>query len=156
MKIPLCILGFVLAALSSDVMAAKSVDLTRILEQQRSIAARIETGDANGLSQRQIETVREAQGEVFATIGNRRMLSELAPEEQVDLKNALEKIDTALKGTLYAERNREKCWREQKLGSKLNVTRCATQQDIDQLREGSREWYEKGDVCIGSCGSAPE
>jgi hypothetical protein len=145
-----------LAIYSFAAMARKPVYLTRIIEQQRAIAVQIQSPETTGLEPRQIEAVRDAQVDVFAAIGDKRGLSELTADEQVSLKNGLEKIDAALKGTLYAERNREKCWREQKLGSKLNVTRCATQQEIDQLREGSREWYEKGDVCIGSCGSAPE
>lgn len=141
------------------VMAGKPVDLIRIVEQQQALAAQFETPaamKATGLDMRQIETVRAAQNDVFATIGDRKVLSDLTPGEQVDLKNALETIDVTLKGTLLAERHREKCWRDQKLGTKLKITRCATQLELDLVREGARDWWEKGDICTptsdGSCG----
>ena len=152
MKIASTVLMLSLAICSFAVMARKPVDLTRIVEQQRSIAAQIASPETTGLDSRQIEAVRAAQVDVFAAIGDRRELSELNADEQVRLKNALEKIDTAMKGTRFAERNREKCWREQKLGTKMKVTRCATQAELDQLREGARDWYEKADICVGTCG----
>jgi hypothetical protein len=144
---------------SFAVMASKPVDLIRIVEQQQALAAQFETPaamKATGLDMQQIETIRAAQNDVFATIGDRKVLSELTPAEQVDLKNALETIDVALQGTLLAERHREKCWRDQKLGTKMKITRCATQLELAQVREGARDWWEKGDICTatadGSCG----
>lgn len=159
MKIVSTFLMLSLVVCSSGAMARKPVDLTRIVEQQRAIAAQLEASDAanrTGLDARQIQTIRDAQSDLFATIGERRMLSELTADQQVSLKNGLEKIDATLKGTRLAELNREKCWREQKLGTKLKVTRCATQLEIDQLREGARAWYEKSDICdpsTGTCGA---
>ena len=159
MKIVSTFLMLSLVVCSSGAMARKPVDLTRIVEQQRAIAAQLEASDAantTGLDARQIQTIRDAQSDLFATIGERRMLSELTADEQVSLKNGIEKIDATLKGTRLAELNREKCWREQKLGTKLKVTRCATQLEIDQLREGARAWYEKSDICdpsTGTCGA---
>mgnify|MGYP003390155690 CR=1 FL=1 len=159
MKIVSTFLMLSLVVCSSGAMARKPVDLTRIVEQQRAIAAQLEASDAantTGLDARQIQTIRDAQSDLFATIGERRMLSELTADEQVSLKNGIEKIDATLKGTRLAELNREKCWREQKLGTKLKVTRCATQSEIDQLREGARAWYEKSDICdpsTGTCGA---
>lgn len=152
MKIPTAVLTLLLALCSFAVMARKPVDLTRIVEQQRSIAAALASPETKGLDLRQIETVRAAQVDVFAAIGERRELSELNADEQVRLKNALEKINAAMKGTPFAERNREKCWREQKLGTKMKVTRCATQAELDQLREDARGWNERPKTCAGSCG----
>lgn len=149
MKFARTTLLLLLAICSFAVMARKPVDLTRIVEQQRSIAAELASPETTGLDLRQIEAVRAAQVDVFAAIGERRELSELNADEQVRLKNALEKINAAMKGTPFAERNREKCWREQKLGTKMKVTRCATQLELDQLREGARDWYEKGDIATG-------
>jgi hypothetical protein len=141
-------------------VAGKPVDLTRIVEQQRALAAQLEssnTANTTDLDAGQLQTIRAAQTEVFAVIGERRVLSELSADEKVTLKNGLGKIEAALQGTRLAELNREKCWREQKLGTKLKVTRCATQLEIDQLREEARAWYEKGDVCVpspsSSCGA---
>lgn len=141
-----------LAICSFAVMARKPVDLTRIVEQQRSIATQVASPETTGLESRQIDAIRTAQVDVFAAIGDRRELSELNADEQVRLRNALETIDAAMKGTPFAERNREKCWRERKLGSTMKVTRCATQAELDQLREGARDWYEKADICVGTCG----
>lgn len=152
MRIARTVFVLLLAVCSFAVMAGKPVDLTRIVEQQRSIAKQIETPETTGLEPRQIEAVRAAQVDVFAAIGDRRELSELNADEQVSLKNALERIDVAMKGTPFAERNREKCWRERKVGSTMKVTRCATQAELDQLREGARDWYEKADICIEGCG----
>ena len=141
-----------LAICSFAVMARKPVDLTRIVEQQRSIATQVASPETTGLESRQIDAIRTAQVDVFAAIGDRRELSELNADEQVRLRNALETIDAEMKGTPFAERNREKCWRERKLGSTMKVTRCATQAELDQLREGARDWYEKADICVGTCG----
>jgi hypothetical protein len=157
MKTARAALMIALAICSFAAMARKPVDLTRIIEQQRAIAVQIQSPETTGLEPHQIEAVREAQVDVFAAIGDKRELSELTADEQVSLKNGLEKIDAAMKGTRLAELNREKCWREQKLGTKLKVTRCATQLEIDQLREGARAWYEKSDICVpgpgASCGA---
>ena len=159
MKIARILLLLSLVVCASGAMARKPVDLTRIVEQQRAIAAQLESSDATsatGLDAQQIETIRAAQTDVFAAIGERRVLSELTADEQVSLKNGLGKIEAAMEGTRLAELNREKCWREQKLGTKLKVTRCATQLEIDQLREGARDWWEKADICnpaFGTCGA---
>lgn len=157
MKIAGTLLMLSLVVCSSGAMAGKPVDLTRIIEQQRAIAAQLESSDGTtGLDAVQVETIRDAQTDVFAAIGERRKLSELTADEQVRLKNGLGKIEAAMKGTRLAELNGEKCWREQKLGTKMKVTRCATQLELDQLREGARAWYEKSDICnpsAGTCGA---
>jgi hypothetical protein len=156
MKIAGTVLMLSFAICSFAVMAGKPLDLTRIVEQQRSIARQIESPETTGLQPRQIEAIRAAQTDVFAAIGENRELSELTADERVQLKNALEGVDVAMKGTPFAERNREKCWREKKVGTQLKVTRCATQAEIDELREGARAWYEKSDICdpsTGSCGA---
>ena len=149
MKIASTLLMLSLVVCASGAMARKPVDLTRIVEQQRAIATELESPDAaktTGLDARQIEAIRAAQTELFTTIGERRVLSELTADEQVNVKNGLEKIKAAMEGTRLAELNREKCWREQKLGTKMKVTRCATQLELDQLREGARDWWEKSDL----------
>jgi hypothetical protein len=149
MKIINTLLMLSLVVCSSWAIAGKPVDLTRIVEQQRAIAVQLESSDAakaTGLDARQIETIRAVQTEVFATIGERSVLSELTADEQVRLKNGLEKIKATMEGTRLAELNREKCWREQKLGTTMKVTRCATQLELDQLREGARDWWEKSDL----------
>lgn len=129
--------------------AAESRDLGAIIEEQRAITARIEASDNSlNLTSERIETIRKAQAEVFAVSENKRLLSDLNAEDQILLKNALEKINAALQGNRTAQENRDTCWREKKMGSNITVTRCATQKEIEEVRLGAKAWKEKPGICM--------
>jgi multidrug efflux pump subunit AcrA (membrane-fusion protein) len=130
--------------------AEESRDLSAIVQEQRAIAARIETSDSSlNLTSERIGTIRKAQADVFAVSENKRLLSDLSAADQIRLKNALEKINAALQDTRIAQESRDTCWREKKMGSNISITRCATQKEIAEIREGARAWKEKPPICEG-------
>ena len=51
------------------------------------------------------------------------------------------------------EADRQKCWREHKLGSTIPKTRCATIAEIQQIREGAEQWKGEPSIC-GNMGDA--
>jgi hypothetical protein len=80
-------------------------------------------------------------------------MDQLAIHEKVQLENALEKINAQIVGSNRAAADQNVCWREKTIGSKFDNTRCATQQEIDEAREGARLFLEKPKICSGpGCG----
>lgn len=127
--------------------------LALIREQQQSLKASIDAG-TSGLSPRQVRVVRKEQDEVFAIAGSNARFDQLNIEEQIRLENALERINANVVGTRAAQENQDVCWTEAKTGSKLKVTRCGTQEEIDEARRGARAWMEKPKICVPpGCGS---
>jgi hypothetical protein len=134
--------------------AGNQASLTDILEQQRELETQIAAGELQGLTPRQINNIRRAQKEVFASTEGKTTLDELDINQKVRLENALERINAEVKGGRVAGEEQDVCWRERKSGSKLKVTRCGTQAERDQARQGAREWMEKPKVCAPpGCGS---
>jgi hypothetical protein len=121
--------------------------LALILEQQQSLKASIDAG-TSGLSARQVRVIRKEQDEVFAIAGSNARFDQLNIEEQIRLENALERINANVVGTRVAQENQDVCWTEAKTGSKLKVTRCGTQEEIDEARRGARAWMEKPKICV--------
>lgn len=140
--------------LALHVSAAEPGDkLAVILEQQQSLKASIDAG-TSGLSPRQVRVIRREQEAVFAIAGSNTRLDQLNIEEQIRLENALERINANVVGTRVAQENQDTCWTEAKTGSKLKVTRCGTQEEIDEARRGARAWMEKPRICVPpGCGS---
>lgn len=140
--------------LAFPVSAAEPGDkLAVILEQQQSLKASIDAG-TSGLSPRQVRVIRREQEAVFAIAGGTTRFDQLNIEEQIRLENALERINANVVGTRVAQENQDTCWTEAKTGSKLKVTRCGTQEEIDEARRGARAWMEKPRICVPpGCGS---
>lgn len=130
------------------VSAAEQGDkLAVILEQQLSLKASIDAG-TSGLSPRQVRMIRKEQESVFAVAGSNTRFDQLNIQEQIQLENALERINANVVGTRVAQENKDVCWTEAKTGSKLKVTRCGTQEEIDEARRGARAWMEKPKICV--------
>lgn len=121
--------------------------LAAILEQQQSLKANIDAG-TSGLSPRQVRVIRKEQETVFAIAGSNTRFDQLNIQEQIRLENALERINANVVGTRVAQENQDACWTEAKTGSKMKVTRCGTQEEIDEARRGARAWMEKPKICI--------
>lgn len=133
--------------------ASEQTSLADILAQQRSLAAQIDAGELP-LTPRQGNSVRRAQKEVFAVTEGKSTLGELDINQKIRLENALEQINAQVKGGGHAATGeQEVCWRERKSGSTVKVTRCGTQAERDQIREGARAWMEEPKVCVipGGC-----
>lgn len=119
-----------------------------LLEQQRELQADLDDGGIDGLTARQNNAIRKAQREVFAVTEGKAVLDELSMDEKIRLENALERINAEVGDSRVASDNQQVCWREAKSGSNVKVTRCGTQLERDQIREGARAWMEKPKICV--------
>lgn len=148
---------FVFFVVLKPALAADSLEpLEKIRGQQDALASDLNAGKTEGLTPRQIGSIRKAQQEVFAVIDGRKSLDELSIDEKVRLENALERINAQAKGgTRVAREDQNVCWRERKSGSSMKVTRCGTEKERDQAREGARGFLERPRTCGRDCGAAP-
>ncbi|MGH8077537.1 MAG: hypothetical protein ACREPE_09470 [Lysobacter sp.] len=135
-------------------MAAEEANSLQVLvDQQTALRAELTRGPKD-LTPRQVGIVRKAQDEFFRLVEGKTSLDQLAIDEKVRVENALEKINAELVNTNAARANQDVCWREQMTGSKMQVTRCGTQQEIDQAREGARGFMDKPKICVPpGCGA---
>lgn len=117
-------------------------------QQQRALKADLDDGVVEGLAQRQLGVIRKAQNEFFTVTEGKSTLDQLSMDEKIRLENALERINATVVGTRAASDAQDVCWREAKSGSAMKVTRCGTQAERDQVREGARAWMEKPKVCV--------
>lgn len=85
---------------------------------------------------------------MFALTEGKDALDGLSIDEKVGLENALERINTEVKGGRLAKDDQEVCWREHKSGSRMKSTRCGTEAERREVREGARDRMEKPKVCV--------
>ena len=131
----------------------ESTSLQMMVEQQVALRAELAHGPQD-LTPRQVGIMRKAQDEFFRIVEGKTTMDQLAIDEKVQLENALERINAQLVGTSAARANQEVCWRERTVGSKMQVTRCGTQQEIDEAREGARGFLDKPKICVPpGCGA---
>jgi len=144
-----------LVLMTPSVMAEDNRDSLQILlEQQRELQADLDDGGIDGLTARQNSAIRKAQKEVFAVTEGKAKLDDLSMDEKIRLENSLERINAEVGNSRAANDKQQVCWREAKSGSTIKVTRCGTQLERDQIREGARAWMEKPKVCVPpGCGS---
>lgn len=146
-------LALLLAVAIGPVVAADQDSLQIVRAQQTALRAELDSGKLEGLTPRQLKSVRKAQLEVFALIEGKARIDALTIDDKVRLENALERINAEIKGTRLAGEERQVCWRERTSGTKMKVTRCGTQEEVDQAREGARAWMAKPKICSGpGCG----
>jgi len=144
---------FVFFVLAPAFAADPLEPLEKIRSQQNALAADLNAGKTGDLTPRQIGAIRRSQKEIFATTEGKSSLDELSIDEKVRLENALERINAEVKGGRLAKDQQEVCWRERMSGSQMKSTRCGTEAERRQAREGARDFLEKPKVCAGSCGS---
>ncbi|QNP41854.1 hypothetical protein [Lysobacter solisilvae (ex Woo and Kim 2020)] len=134
-------------------VAVEEDGLVVIVNQQRQIKADLDDGGIEGLTPRQNGLVRKAQAEVFVLVDGKSRLDELSIDEKVRLDNALERINALVVNTREAGNKRDVCWRERVSGTTVKKTRCGTEAEMREAREGARDFIEKGKVCGGpGCG----
>lgn len=137
---------FVLA--TGQAIANARVDLKVILNQQNSINRQIdESPDGLGIDSLQLDRLRSAQRVVSGIAVKKSTLDQLSPADQIKLRNALGEVYAILKGTRVAHEQRDVCWRERKIGSQIQSTRCATFEELLLTREGARAFMEDPQVC---------
>lgn len=131
----------------------QSTSLQAMVEQQTALRDELAQGPQD-LTPRQVGIMRKAQAEFFRLVEGKTTMDQLAIHEKVQVENALERINAQLVNTNAARANQEVCWRERMVGSKMQVTRCGTQQEIDQAREGARGFLDKPKICVPpGCGA---
>lgn len=140
--------AFVLVLAAGQAMANARVDLKVLLNQQVSINKQIEESpDGMGIDALERDRLRRAQTVVTELTSKKSTLDQLSPGDQIRLRNALGEVYAILKGTRVAQEQRDVCWRERKIGSQIQTTRCATFEQLLLTREGARNWMEKSQVC---------
>ncbi|MGO4221688.1 hypothetical protein AB4Y64_07500 [Lysobacter sp. TAF61] len=126
--------------------------LQTILTQQQQLQRDLDAGKTNGMTARQVNLIHKSQREVFAVTQGKTRLDQLSMDEKVQLENALERINAEVKGTRAGQDNKQVCWREKQTGTTVNVTRCGTEAEMREAREGARDFLERPKVCGDRCG----
>lgn len=103
----------------------REYDIRRILELQDVIAERVGLAD-DALSDGQKQAIRAEQKRIRAIVEGKSSLDALTREQRVQLVNAQERINAAMRGTRDAEEARLVCRRERLTGSQLARLRCST------------------------------
>jgi hypothetical protein len=133
--------------------AAANVDkIGRILEQQREIRDQTEssTGAYARFGSEALDRMHGAQEQIFELLDGVTTVEQLPPEQQAELFNALEEVKTVISQN---EDNKQKCWRERKLGTTMRETRCATMAELRAVKQDSQSWQGSPSVCSGAgCG----
>lgn len=131
----------------------QNASLQMMVEQQIALRDELARGPQD-LTPRQVGIMRKAQAEFFRLVEGKTTLDQLAIDDKVRVENALERINAELVNTNAARANQEVCWREHTTGSKMRATRCGTQQEIDEAREGARGFLLKPKICMPpGCGA---
>lgn len=126
-----------------------------ILAAQREV--RDEMSHSNGkyarLRSEAKSKIRERQDRVAELLEGASSLSELRPDRQVEVVNALEDINTLITEN---RADHQTCWRERRTGTTMMSTVCATQAERDRLAEDARAFKSDPGVCIptGTAGAA--
>lgn len=154
-SVALCIL-LALAAGPLSAAETSSADgrdrLQVLMEQQRALQADLDQGGIEGLSPRQANAIRKAQKEVFAVAEGKQTLDQLSMDDKIRFENALERINAELVDTRGARDNQDVCWRERTSGTSVKQTRCGTQAQMREAREGARDFLERPKTCGRDCG----
>jgi hypothetical protein len=119
-----------------------------ILNQQNALKADLDDGGIEGLTPRQVKAVRKAQDEVFAVAEGKARMDDLSIDEKIRLENALERINAEIVNTRSASDDQNVCWRERVSGTTVKKTRCGTQAEMREAREGARDFMEKAKICV--------
>ncbi|MFP7723781.1 hypothetical protein [Lysobacter sp. A3-1-A15] len=122
--------------------------LELIREQQLELKSTLDGGEAERLSKREVNRIRQEQATVFALIEGKATLDELSINQKVELENALERINAYIKGGRTGRDEQNVCWRERMSGTSRMTTRCGTEKERDQAREGARDFLNRPRACI--------
>jgi TolA-binding protein len=136
-----------LVALCVALPAVASADkVVQILLQQREIRSQSEssTGAYSRFDREELDRMHAAQDRIFSLLDGVSSLDQLSASEQVEVFNSIEVVKAVISGN---EADRQKCWREHKLGSTIPKTRCATIAEIQQISEGAQQWKGEASIC---------
>jgi hypothetical protein len=137
---------------AQDDAPAPPPKLDLILAQQQDLKRDLDAGNTGGLTTRQVNAVRKSQVEVFTVTEGKTSLDQLSMDEKVRLENALERINAEVKDTRAGRDGKQVCWRERTTGTNTKVTRCGTEAEMREAREGARDFLDRPKVCGERCG----
>lgn len=140
------------AAIAQDDASPPPQKLDRILAQQQDLKRDLDAGKTDGLTTRQVNAIRKAQVDVFAVTEGKTSLDQLSMDDKVRLENALERINAEVKNTRAGHDEKQVCWRERTSGTTMKVTRCGTEAEKREAREGARDFLDRPKVCGERCG----
>ena len=143
------------AAMATGAATAQTggTSLQVLVEQQEALRAQLTEG-IDGVTPRQVRLIDKAQGEFFAIVKGKQSLDELGIEEKIRVENALETINAQIANTRFSADDQQVCWREVQVGSKMMVTRCASQKELDDTKQGARDFMNRPRICVPpGCGS---
>lgn len=151
-------LGSLLLVASVAAQPNQANKLQLIFEQQQQLKNEVDSGKVEGLTERQATMIRKSQQEVFSLIDGKATVDALSLEEKIRLQNALERIEAEIVGTKAAQDDKQVCWRERKLGSKIGLTRCATVAERERVQSDAQYYLSRRGVCIlaEQCGWSQE
>jgi len=138
------------AAPAQDAPTPEKLD--QIVAQQQTLKRELDAGKTEGMTTRQVNAIRKAQTEVFAVTEGKTSLDQLSMNEKVRLENALERINAEVKNTRAGRDDKQVCWRERMTGTNTKVTRCGTEAEMREAREGARDFLERPKICGDQCG----
>ncbi|WP_342316418.1 hypothetical protein [Lysobacter sp. FW306-1B-D06B] len=139
------------AAIAQDAPAPPQ-KLEQIVTQQQALKRDLDAGKTDGMTTRQVNVIRKAQTDVFAVTEGKTSLDQLSMDDKVRLENALERINAEVKNTRAGHDDKQVCWRERMSGTSTKVTRCGTESEMREAREGARDFLERPKVCGDRCG----
>jgi hypothetical protein len=109
-------------------------DIPRILELQDAIAEQVSLAE-DVLSYGQKRAIRSEQRRIRAIVEGKSSLDALTREQRLQLVNAQERINAAMRGTRDAEEARLVCRRGRPTGSQVTRLRCSTVAEHNLMRE---------------------
>ena len=136
--------GACLAAADTAPAANAPQSVAEILQVQHALRAKLEAhdGEYSKFDDSSVRRMEAAQDQVFHMLNGVSSLSQLTPDQKINLSNALDQV----KATLLAnEDNRVICHRERKTGTNLLERHCETvAQRNANAEQANREIYHDG------------
>jgi hypothetical protein len=140
------VLVLMLCAMGATPALANADKASQIVQQQREIRDESEssTGAYARFDRRALERMHAAQDRIFVLLDGVASVDQLGTNEKVELFNAVEEVKAIIAEN---ESDRQKCWRERKVGTTIPQTRCATVAELEQIRSGAQDWKGEPGLC---------
>jgi F0F1-type ATP synthase epsilon subunit len=151
-----CMALMLLATLALPIYAGDTESVMRILEQQRQLAADIDSGVLK-VAPEQATVITEEQSKVFNILRENDSLKGLRPDDRIALDTALQRINAALVGTRQADEDQRQCRSEKATGSHMRKMTCRTKGEWKRIAEEARAFKGRSFICAPpGCGESPD
>lgn len=154
----LCFLASMLLSVAAlhaqDASRPDASDLGKLRSEQQALRLQIESaqGSYADMPRKQRDALLARQAELLALIDGKQQLSELGPEQQVAVQNALQALAAAGSD---AKSDRQVCKRVKTTGSHRMTTVCQSREQAAAQAEGARRDIDRvRSACDGNAGGA--